>query len=159
MLEVGRIARPHGVRGEVMVDLVTDRPERSRTGAALRTSGGRTLVVERATRHLSRPGHTRWIMRFVGVDDRADAEAVAGEMLWAAPIEDPTELWVHELVGSEVAEIDGTVRGRVVAVLENPAHDLLELDSGALVPVVFVRSCAEGRITIDPPAGLFDLGT
>ncbi len=98
-------------------------------------------------------------MRFVGVDDRADAEAVAGETLWAAPIEDPAELWVHELVGSEVAEIDGTVRGRVVAVLENPAHDLLELDSGALVPVVFVRSCAAGRTVIDPPAGLFDLGT
>jgi 16S rRNA processing protein RimM len=146
------------VRGEVMVDLVTDRPERTRPGAALLTAGGRTLVVERATRHLSRPGHTRWIVRFAGVDDRAGAEAIAGETLSAAPIEDPAELWVHDLVGSEVVELDGTARGRVVAVLENPAHDLLELDSGALVPMVFVRSCVGGRTTIDPPDGLFDLG-
>ena len=142
-----------------MVDFVTDRPERTRPGATLRTATGRAPVVERAARHLSRPGHTRWIVRFVGVDDRAGAEAVAGETLWAAPIEDPAELWVHELVGSEVVELDGTVRGRVLAVLENPAHDLLELDSGALVPVVFVRSCTGGRTTIDPPAGLFDLGS
>jgi 16S rRNA processing protein RimM len=39
----------------------------------------------------------------------------------------------------------------------NPASDLLELDSGALVPIVFVVDHAEGRVTIDPPDGLFDL--
>ena len=39
----------------------------------------------------------------------------------------------------------------------NPAHDLLELDSGALVPVVFITAAAPGRLTIDPPEGLFDL--
>jgi 16S rRNA processing protein RimM len=42
-------------------------------------------------------------------------------------------------------------------VLDNPAADLLELDSGALVPVTFVVSAAEGVVTIDPPEGLFDL--
>jgi 16S rRNA processing protein RimM len=56
-----------------------------------------------------------------------------------------------------VVEADGTPRGRCVAVVENPAADLLELESGALVPVVFVTSHSPGRIVIDPPPGLFDL--
>ena len=76
--------------------------------------------------------------------------------VYAEPLDDPDELWVHELVGEAVVETDGTARGRCVAVVENPAADLLELDSGALVPVVFVVDHADGRIVIDPPAGLFD---
>ena len=47
--------------------------------------------------------------------------------------------------------------GRCTAVVANPAHDLLELDSGALVPIVFVVSNEPGRVVIDPPEGLFDL--
>jgi hypothetical protein len=43
-----------------------------------------------------------------------------------------------------------------VAVIDNPAHALLELDSGALVPVTFVVDNADGVITIDPPEGLFE---
>ena len=56
-----------------------------------------------------------------------------------------------------VVEVDGTPRGVCVAVVENPAADLLELDSGALVPVVFVVEHDADRIVIDPPAGLFEL--
>ena len=47
--------------------------------------------------------------------------------------------------------------GRCTGVVANPAADLLELDSGALVPVVFVVDHTPGRVTIDPPEGLFDL--
>jgi 16S rRNA processing protein RimM len=157
LLRVGRIARPQGVRGEVMVDLVTDRAERTVPGALLWTTAGRQLDVVRATRHAQKATHTRWIVAFGGVDDRSQAEALAGEELWAEPIEDPDELWIHDLVGSRVVELDGTDRGMVVAVVRNPAHDLLELEGGALVPVVFVRSCRDGVTVIDPPAGLFDL--
>jgi len=61
-------------------------------------------------------------------------------------------------VGTEVVEAGtGITRGRVRAVVANPAHDLLELDSGALVPIVFVSSCTGGTTVIDPPPGLFDL--
>ena len=66
-------------------------------------------------------------------------------------------MWVHELIGAEVVEVDGTARGRCVAVIDNPAADLLELASGALVPVVFVIEHGDGRILIDPPPGLFEL--
>ena len=51
----------------------------------------------------------------------------------------------------------GDAVGTCVAVGANPASDLLELDSGALVPVVFVVDRAAGRVTIDPPEGLLDL--
>ena len=76
------------------------------------------------------------------------AEAVDG---------DDEELWVHELVGVSVVLIDGTPVGTVQAVQANPASDLLVLDSGALVPVVFITAHDEGAVTIDPPEGLFDL--
>jgi 16S rRNA processing protein RimM len=147
---VGRVTRAHGIRGEVLVDLVTDRRERVAPGAVLHTDHG-DLVVRS-----SRPHQGKWLVVFDGCADRSAAEALAGRVLRAEPIDDPDALWVDDVVGTEVVEADGTRRGRVVAVLENPAHDLLELDSGALVPVVFVRGCVDGVTTVDAPEGLFD---
>jgi len=72
-------------------------------------------------------------------------------------LDDPDELWVHQLVGREVLEVDGTVRGRVVALEVNPASDLLVLDSGALVPLGFVVDTAAEQVVVDAPEGLFDL--
>jgi 16S rRNA processing protein RimM len=72
----------------------------------------------------------------------------------------PTEegtFWVHELVGATVVLVDGTEVGTVAEVESNPASDLLVLDSGPLVPVVFVVDQAPGRLTFDPPEGLLDL--
>jgi len=149
-LEVGRVVRAHGLRGEVVVDLVTDRPERVAVGAELGTRDATLTVMA------SRPHQHRWLVTFAGVTDRAGAEALAGTVLYAEPIDVPDALWVHELVGTTVVETKGTVRGRVVAVIDNPAHDLLELETGALVPMVFVVSCAGGVTTIDPPEGLFE---
>jgi len=66
-------------------------------------------------------------------------------------------LWVHELIGSTVREVSGTERGVVEAVVANPASDLLELDSGDLVPLTFVVEFVNGVVLIDVPDGLFDL--
>ena len=151
LLEVGRIGRPHGVRGELYVDLLTDREERVAVGSRL-VARDDTLEVVAA-----RPSNGRWLVMFAGVADRTQAERLTGVQLLAAPIEDPDALWVHELIGSRVVEADGVDRGRCVSVLANPAHDLLELDSGALVPVTFVVSCVDGVTTVDVPDGLFDL--
>jgi 16S rRNA processing protein RimM len=72
-------------------------------------------------------------------------------------MEDPEAIWVHELIGSVVVEEGtGVERGRVVSVLANPAHELLELESGALVPIVFVRSCEDGVTVVAVPEGLFE---
>jgi 16S rRNA processing protein RimM len=152
MLEVGRIARPHGLRGEVVLDMVSNRPERVAPGAVLATSDGDLEVAE------ARPHQGRWLVRFVGAEKREDAEALKGRVLWAMPIEDEGELWVHELVGCRVVDGDGVDRGVVESVQDNPAADLLVLDSGVLVPVVFVTSPpSDGVVRVDAPAGLFDL--
>ena len=151
LLEVGRIGRAHGVRGDVLVNLTTDRLERVAVGSRLR-AGETWLTVTAASR-----SNDRWRVHFDGIDDRTAAEAMAGTVLWAEPIDDPDVMWVHQLIGAEVVEFDGTARGRCVAVLDNPAADLLELESGALVPVTFVVSVAGRVVTIDPPDGLFDL--
>jgi len=150
------VGRAHGLRGEVAVTFSSNRPERSAPGAVL-FAGARELVVE-----ASRPHQGRVLLRFAGVDDRSAAEALLGVELTAAPLGDEVELgddelWVHEVVGAEVHDRGGAVLGRVVAVEANPAHDLLVLDGGALVPMVFVVEQRDGVVVIDPPDGLFDL--
>jgi 16S rRNA processing protein RimM len=149
-LDVGRIGRAHGIRGDVRVELTTDRRERVAPGSRLHT-GERWMTITH-----SRPAGTGFVVGFEGVTDRTTAESLAGTRLYAEPIEDPDALWVHELVGARVVEVDGTDRGTCVAVVDNPAADLLELESGALVPVNFVVSLTDGVVTIDPPDGLFD---
>jgi 16S rRNA processing protein RimM len=151
LLEVGRIGRAHGIAGDVWVELTTDRTERVAVGSRLWDgTQWRTVTA-------SSLANGRWRVHFEGIDDRNAAEAMARRVLSAEPIEDPDVMWVHDLIGAEVVEADGTGRGRCVAVVDNPASDLLELDSGALVPVRFVTSVDGGVITIDPPEGLFDL--
>lgn len=150
-LVVGRIGRPHGITGEVYVSLSTDRTERLAVGAQL-WAGERVLVVT-----ASRPHQDRWLVSFAGVSERTAAEALTNAPLSAEPIADPDAVWVHDLIGSQVVERDGTQRGCCIAVIANPADDILELESGALVPARFVISCVGGVTTIDAPTGLFDL--
>jgi 16S rRNA processing protein RimM len=93
---------------------------------------------------------------FEGHTGREAADRLRGLALRAAAIHDPDALWVHDLVGSEVVTVGGDVVGTCVAVVANPASDLLELDGGALVPVVFVVERTPGRVVIDPPEGLLE---
>jgi 16S rRNA processing protein RimM len=151
LLEIGRIARAFGLRGEVLVVLTTDRTERLEPGSVLETEQGR-LTVETAVAH-----QRRWRVRFREVGSRDEADALRGAVLRAAPIEDDDAWFVHDLIGADVVLADGTSAGMCVAVVENPAYDLLELESGALVPMPFVTDVADGRVTIDPPDGLLDL--
>ncbi len=151
LLEVGRIGRAHGIKGDVFVDLTTDRTERVAIGSRLHAQG-RWLVITASSRSAD-----RWRVHFEGIDDRTAAEALTGAVVSAEPIDDPDVLWIHQLFGCAVVEVDGTPRGRCVSVIENPAADLLELDTGALVPVTFVTTVADGVITVDPPEGLFEL--
>lgn len=155
LLEVGRIGRPHGVRGDVFIDLTTDRTERVAVGARLFARNRWYTIVQ------SSRSNQRWRVHLEGVDDRNAAEAVTGLVLHAEPIDDPDELWIHQLIGATVVETDGTARGRCVSVIDNPAADLLELESGALVPANFItaadRTDAGLVVTIEPPVGLFEL--
>jgi 16S rRNA processing protein RimM len=138
----------------VTVTLTSDRSERVEPGAVMHAEE-RELVV--AT---SRPHRGRWLVRFEGVEDRSGAEHLRGAVLTAAPLApsgDTDELWVHQIVGAEVRDASGRVLGRVSAVEPNPAHDLLVLDDGTLVPAVFVVEHHAGTVVVDPPAGLMDI--
>jgi len=152
-LGLGRVGRPHGLKGEVVVTLHTDRPERTRPGAVLH-AGDRTLVVASA-----RPHQGRWLVRFEGITDRIGAEELRGATRVGEPLDDPGEgrIWVHELVGDEVRDVNGNSLGRVTAVEANPAHDILVLDDGALVPFVFVVEQEPGVLVVDLPDGLLDV--
>ena len=152
LLEVGRIGKPHGVRGDLFLSLTSDLVQRREVGAQLiilDSSGKRTLTITS-----SRPQQDRWVVHFEGIDDRNAAEKLTNKFLYAAPIDGAEGLWVHQLIGSEVEDTSGVSWGICTGVLNNPAHDLLELESGVLIPMPFVLSCDEGITVIDPPAGL-----
>jgi 16S rRNA processing protein RimM len=156
LLEVGRIAKAHGIKGEVLVSLTGDRTERVARGAVLRTVAGRELVVRAASAHQG-----KWIVAFEGVATRTEAEALHGQALFAEPLDDPDTLFVHDLIGSTVVDAGtGDELGVVAAVEANPASDLLVLEgSGALIPVRFVvdRDAAARRLRVEVPEGLLDL--
>ena len=148
-LEVGRIGRPHGLRGDVTVVMVSDRPERTEPGTTL-FADERPLVIESA-----RPVRAGWVIRFRGVDDRDAAEALRGAVLSAEPL-DVDDVFAHDLIGCAVEDTNGRALGTVTAIQPNPAHDLLVLEDGALVPIVFLVTNEPGRVVVDPPEGLFD---
>lgn len=165
---VGRIGRPHGLGGDVSVEVRTDDPE-------LRFALGATLETDPSTagplRVTDRRMHSgRLLLHFAGVDDRTAAEAVRNVLLVADvdPLqrpEDPDEYYDHQLVGLRVQTVEGAMIGEIADVLHLPGQDVLAVrrndDSGeVLVPFVaaFVPTVdlAARLAVIDPPAGLLD---
>lgn len=153
LLAVGRIVKPHGLRGDVIVSLTTNREERLAAGSTLRSGDGREWVVVRSSAHQG-----RFIVTFEGVNGIEAADELRDTELFAPPIDDPSQLWVHELVGAQAVDASGRELGRVEEVQANPASDLLVLTGGALIPLRFVVGLEPGvRVTVDVPDGLLDL--
>ncbi|HQV57126.1 MAG TPA: ribosome maturation factor RimM [Ilumatobacteraceae bacterium] len=151
--QIGHVGRAHGVRGELAVELITDRAERLAVGARVRVGDDwKTIRSSRSTAK-------HWLVAFEGIDDRTAAERFAHRLLYAVADQggDDDAVWVHDLIGCAVVDQYGTDRGSVTAVVDNPAGYLLELDSGALVPMRFINEHHAGRIAVDTPDGLFDL--
>ncbi len=152
-LAVGRIVKPHGLRGDVIVSLTTNRHERVDRGSVLYADDGRPFEVVRSSPHQG-----RFIVTFAGVEGIEAAEALRDTPLSAPPLEDPDTLWVHDLIGSSVEDATGAELGRVSGVEANPASDLLVLEGGGLIPLRFVTGSVPGvRVTVDIPDGLLDL--
>jgi 16S rRNA processing protein RimM len=171
-LVVGRVGRPHGIRGDLTVQVHTDDPD-------LRFAAGSVLATEPADRGPLTVSSSRWhsgrlLVTFDGYDDRVSAEELRGTLLVmdsaeVGPPEDPDEFHDYQLVGLEVRTLGGEPVGVVADVLHQ-GQDLLVVQRlsgragdpilvpfvGAIVPEVDV---AAGRLIIDPPPGLLDLGT
>lgn len=165
---VGRIGRPHGIRGEVTVEPRTDEPdERFAPGSALEVDGPiKHLFVERIHWHSG-----RLLVVFQGVVDRNGAEALRGLLLHVDRDEDdtpddPDEFYDSTLLGCAVELADGTPVGVVTDVLHLPSQDMLVVSAPdereVLVPFIseFVPTVdvAARRIVIEPPDGLLDAG-
>ncbi len=164
---VGRIGRPHGVRGEATVEVRTDDPDlRFRPGTVVRT-----VPAERGPLNIT---GARWhrevlLLAFEGYDSREEVETLRDTLLEVPvadlpALEDPDTWYDHQLVGLAARLPDGTPLGEVTAVRHEGA-DLLVVhrpDAGellvpfvsAIVPTVDV---AGGVVVVDPPEGLLDL--
>ncbi|ADG78240.1 Ribosome maturation factor RimM OS=Tsukamurella paurometabola (strain ATCC 8368 / DSM / CCUG 35730 / CIP 100753 / JCM 10117 / KCTC 9821 / NBRC 16120 / NCIMB 702349 / NCTC 13040) OX=521096 GN=rimM PE=3 SV=1 [Tsukamurella paurometabola] len=169
-LVVGRVAKSHGIRGEIVVDVRTDSPElRFADGAVLTGRRPRAKDTQTYTVAASREHSGRLLVRLEGVTDRTAADELRGTLFVidsadVQPSDDPDEFYDHELEGLAVRTADGTEVGVIAEVLHPPGGELLSVKAPdgreilipfvtAIVPVVDV---AGGFIEIDPPEGLLD---
>jgi 16S rRNA processing protein RimM len=162
-LLVGRVGRAHGIRGDVVVDVRTDEPDRRfAPGTAFSTSRGELTVAS------SRWHGQRLLVAFAEVTGRTAAEELRGAELRitvAADLrpEDPEEFYDHHLVGLRAESEAGEPLGQVSDVLHLPAQDVLVVrhdDRDVLVPFVadIVPSVDldAGRVVIVEQPGLLD---
>ncbi len=155
MLDIGRVVKPHGLKGQVVVELWTNRDERMRVGTVL-VAGGRSLEILSASPLPPVAGQDRWLVSFAGLARREDADDLREAVLQAEPLEVEGALWVHEMVGADLCDPSGALVGRVEAVEANPASDLLVLTDGRVVPLTFVSRDGHGRLVVDGPPGLLE---
>ncbi|MBC2643729.1 MULTISPECIES: ribosome maturation factor RimM [unclassified Rhodococcus (in: high G+C Gram-positive bacteria)] len=171
-LVVGRVAKSHGIKGEIVVEVRTDEPEdRFAVGAVLRGHKPREQAVSTYTVEAAREHSGRLLLRLEGVSDRTGADALRGTLFVIdsselEPSDDPDEFYDHELEGLAVRLADGTEVGTVIEVLHSAAGELLSVRRAGeepgelLVPfvaaIVTSVSVADGVVEIDPPEGLLD---
>ena len=167
---VARIGKPHGIRGEVTVQLHTDDPAgRFIPGRVLPTRAAsdsgtpKTLTVRSARDH-----NGTWLLGFEEIPDRTGAEGLRGALLLLpadAPEVEDDAWYAQDLVGLRAERPDGRLIGTVTGLVVGAAQDRLVLDlaSGGTAEVPFVRALVPvvdvpgGRVVIDPPEGLLEL--
>lgn len=165
---VGRVVKPHGIRGEVAVSVLSDVPGRLDAGVTVQGRGQDWTIAT------SRWHQGRLLVRFEDVADRNAAELLRGMELEADAVDlsDSDTFFAHELVGMAVVTEDGADLGTVRDLVELPAaagYDLLEVERGdgrtwllpAVDEYVEVREDEAGRdrlVLVDPPEGLVDVG-
>ncbi len=150
-LEVGRISKSHGLKGQVIVNFTTDRTgERTAPGALLYSEDDVFEVVRAA------PHKKQWLVTFKGITTREAADAIQGRSLWADEIDDPDLVFVHELIGKKLVDQHGIDHGEILSLIDNPASDLIELSDDRLVPLVFYVEDDDETVWVDIPEGLFD---
>lgn len=165
-VELGAVARPHGIRGELAVDWYADAPPAGFPRLWLCRRGAEPAAVEvLASRvHKGRP-----LLTLAGVTSRDAADALRGALLCVPRVELPEpaedEAYLSDLMGAEVVLPDGSRVGRLDHVEQPAGQEIwaIRADDGReiLFPAQagFIRSfdLAARRVCIDPPPGLLDI--
>lgn len=163
-LAVGRIAKPHGIHGEVRVELLTDLPERFEwlESIYLGEKNPRLVKIEGVRHHQGTV-----LLKLAGYPTRTEVESLRGELLQvpeseAIPLAEG-EYFLHQLIGLEVYTNDNQFLGRLVEVLETGANNVFVVHgpkSEHLLPdipdVIEEIDIANGRIIINPIPGLLN---
>ena len=168
-LVVGRVVRPHGLGGEMLVQVLSDAPDRFTAGSKVAAGNPDTGPLRELTVAAARLAQGRQLVRFEGLTDRTAVEALRGAILsipfTAARELEEGEYWPHQLVGLDVVDAEGAHQGTVAEVVPGAAHDLLSvtLASGgsALVPAVAALvtiDLARNQIVVAPVDGLLGEG-
>ena len=156
-LAIGRVARAHGLRGRVLIAPYNAGSE-GLCQARRIWLGEREFEVDRAQRVTQ-----GYLIALRGVGDRDQADALRGEEVRVDRAELPAleagEMYAIDLIGYQVSDPQGNVRGVVEDLEEAGPQDLLRLDGGTLVPLALVTEVQPQarRIVVDAPEGLFDL--
>lgn len=165
-IAIGQVVGPHGIRGEVKVEPMTDFPERFKKGARvfLGTAPDSPEVVP-AEIAAARPHQGRWLIMFAQVKDRNTAETLRDQYLLipeadAMPLGEH-ENYAHDLIGLEVVTADGATLGRMAEILFTPANDVYIVRGSRgeiLIPatrdVVLDVDLPNHRMTVALPEGL-----
>jgi len=157
---VGRITRPHGLKGELSVLVLSEVEGRFADGAVVYLEDGRVLTVESARRHRS-----GLLVKFREVPDRTAAERLARRVLMvpasASPELPDGSWWDHQLVGCEVVTESGRSLGTVREVIHTAANDVWSAvsdDRETLIPalkdVIVAVDTAGKRIVVREVPGL-----
>jgi 16S rRNA processing protein RimM len=171
-LVVGHVAKPHGTRGELFVQPLTDHPgDVFVPGVVLRPADAAGALPDPDLPPLRidsvRPFQRGWLVGFGGFEDRSAADLMRGRYLLIERARLPPlaegEVFLHQLLGLEVLTVQGKRVGEVIEVYEMRPADLLEVRTErgtVLIPyletVVREVDVAGGRLVVDPPEGLLE---
>ena len=157
LIEIGRLGRPHGLKGEQALDLCALTPLELHAIKTF-TWRGRDGTTRSVTLATVRPANDRMLVRFAGVTDRAGASALTNGRLMVEeerlPDPGPGAAYNFQLVGLEVVNDEGRSIGRVAEIWPSPAHSVLVVRGAGevLIPSIpeFVKavSLTERRITV-----------
>lgn len=183
LVQIGRVIKPHGVRGEIVVDPTTDDPK-GRFAVGTEILGKQAGKEQHLVVKTMRPHQGRLLVRFESIPDRNEAERLRGMKFFAEPVFDDEDAYYdHELVSLRVlncgavdaetanarayegAQPEPEDIGEVVSVVRGPAQRLLTVrtEAGKEVLIPFVESIVpivdvdNEALVITPPEGLLEL--
>ncbi|MGA7991933.1 MAG: ribosome maturation factor RimM [Thermoanaerobaculia bacterium] len=163
---IGRVVKPHGLSGEVVVEPLSDFPERFREGLRVELASGDGPARD-ARIASSRPHGGRLLITFEGISDAAAAESLRDAEL-CVPRRDvaprpPGYVYHWDIEGAAVVDAAGRALGRVASLVDAGGRPLLVVQTPRgprevpfAHPIVLSVDVASGRIVLDPPAGLLD---